>query len=62
MGNIVQLHHLDPVANAPKEGRRVNLADAKKLLVPLCPNCHAISHSRVGGGSFEVGDLRGLNG
>ena len=61
-GNIIQMHHLDPLAGAPDEGRFVNLADAKRLLLPLCPNCHSISHAKAGGGTFSVDELKELSG
>lgn len=60
-GDIVQLHHLDPISKASKEGRLVNLAEAKTLLITLCPNCHFVSHAREGSGLFELEELRELN-
>jgi hypothetical protein len=62
VGQIVQMHHLDPLADAPSEGRLVNLAEAKLLFLPLCPNCHSIAHSKVGGGTFSLDELRALVG
>lgn len=42
MGNIIQVHHLNPIAN----GERNTTIDD---LVPVCPNCHAAIHSKPGG-------------
>lgn len=58
VGEIVQLHHLDPIANASNEGRRVNLAEAKELFAPLCPTCHVLSHSKMGEGLFGLQELK----
>ena len=42
MGNIIQVHHLNPIANGE---RKTTIDD----LVPVCPNCHAAIHSKPGG-------------
>lgn len=60
-GHIVQMHHLEPLGEAPAEGRLVNLAEAKLLLLPLCPTCHSISHAKVGDGTFSLEELRRLS-
>jgi predicted HNH restriction endonuclease len=57
-GDIVELHHLDPISEAPDEGRIVTIADAATLFVPVCPNCHRMIHARTGGGQFDVEALR----
>lgn len=57
-GDIVELHHIDPVSQAPQEGTVVTLAKAAQLLVPVCPNCHRMIHSRTGGGQFELDALK----
>jgi len=57
-GDIVELHHLDPISEAPVEGRIVTIADAATLFVPVCPNCHRMIHARTGGGQFDIEALR----
>jgi hypothetical protein len=57
-GDIVELHHLNPISEAPDEGRIVTIADAAKLFSPVCPNCHRMIHARTGGGQFDVEALR----
>lgn len=57
-GDIVELHHIDPIAEAPEEGYTFTIADAEELLVPVCPNCHRMIHARTGGGQFDVESLR----
>lgn len=42
---IVQLHHLIPIAEAGEEGRTLSVEKALELLLPLCPTCHNIAHS-----------------
>lgn len=59
-GDIVELHHIDPIAEAPKGGRAVSIADAESLFVPLCPNCHRMIHARTGGGEFGVEGLQDI--
>ena len=41
-GSIVEVHHLEPLANlkAPKP------YDPATDLIPLCPNCHRVAHTR----------------
>lgn len=42
VGNLLELHHLLPLASAVRLGRtKTELAD----LVPVCPNCHRATHS-----------------
>lgn len=42
---IVQLHHLIPIAEAGENGRVLAIEKALELLLPLCPTCHSIAHS-----------------
>lgn len=42
---IVQLHHLIPIAEAGEDGRTLSVEKALELLLPLCPTCHSIAHS-----------------
>jgi hypothetical protein len=57
-GDIVEMHHIDPVSSAPPSGRRVTLEKAIGLLIPVCPTCHRMIHSRTGGGQFDIRTLR----
>lgn len=57
-GDIVELHHIDPIANAPEDGRTITAKDALELLVPVCPTCHRLLHARTGGGQFAPEELR----
>jgi hypothetical protein len=57
-GDIVELHHMRPLADAPAEGWRISLGEAIRSLVPLCPTCHRIAHSRLGGGEFTLEKLK----
>lgn len=44
-------HHLRPLRDAPKEGRKTNLVD----LAIVCPNCHAMIH--IGGKCRALNEL-----
>lgn len=61
-GDIVELHHLDPISEAPEEGRVVTLTEATTLFVPVCPTCHRMIHARTGGGHFDIESLRKILG
>lgn len=41
---IVQLHHREPISDVDEDGKPNDLGEAIKLLAPLCPTCHQISH------------------
>lgn len=60
LGDIVELHHLRPLSDQPPEGMRLFLQDAIRGLVPLCPCCHRIAHSKLGGGGFTLDELKAL--
>lgn len=55
---IVQIHHLKPLSDYPKQGRRLTLAQALANLAPLCPNCHRIIESRPDGGCYNLAELQ----
>jgi hypothetical protein len=42
---IIHLHHTQPIYEADETGRSLALEEALKLLIPLCPTCHALAHS-----------------
>jgi hypothetical protein len=54
---IIQIHHLKPLRDYPRSGRRLTLTKALEDLAPLCPNCHRILESRPGGGCYSLGEL-----
>lgn len=61
-GDIVELHHIDPISEAPDEGRIVTITDAVTLFVPVCPNCHRMIHARASGGQFGIEQLKQILG
>lgn len=42
MADFIHVHHINPVADAREE----HSVDPIKDLIPLCPNCHAVAHSK----------------
>jgi len=42
---IVQLHHTEMISDLDKNGKQMDLEDAIKMLIPLCPTCHQIAHT-----------------
>ncbi len=59
-GDIVELHHNNPLADAPKKGRLMSLMQATSSLTPLCPNCHRMTHAKIEGGFFAADELKKL--
>lgn len=59
-GDIVELHHMRPLGKLPTDGMKLTMREAVESLVPLCPCCHRIAHSRIGGRSFTLDELRGI--
>jgi hypothetical protein len=59
-GDIVELHHMRALAKSPRDGVRLTMQEAVQSLTPLCPCCHRISHSRIGGRSFSLDELRAI--
>lgn len=59
-GDIVELHHMRPLADLPEQGVSLSMREAIESLVPLCPCCHRIAHSRIGGGSFSLKELKSI--
>lgn len=57
-GDIVELHHIDPISDAPDDGRTITAKEALELLAPVCPTCHRMIHARTGGGQFDVSELK----
>ena len=44
-GEIIQLHHSDPIYESSLTGRTLSLHEALAKLVPLCPTCHSLAHT-----------------
>lgn len=59
-GDIVELHHIETLCSFPAEGKKLTLQEAIENLRPLCPCCHRIAHSRIGGGTFTLAELKGI--
>ncbi|MSU60038.1 MAG: hypothetical protein EXS35_18025 [Pedosphaera sp.] len=59
-GDIVELHHIRPLAKLPSDGLRLELREAIESLVPLCPCCHRIAHSGINGRSFTIEELKAI--
>jgi hypothetical protein len=57
-GDIVELHHIRPLAELLPDGVRLTLNDAIQSLAPLCPCCHRIAHSHIGGRIFTLDELK----
>lgn len=41
---MIEIHHTEPVALMPKEGIKFTLEQALSKVVPLCANCHRLTH------------------
>jgi hypothetical protein len=59
-GDIVELHHIRPLAKLPAEGAQLTMREAIESLAPLCPCCHRIAHSRIGGRAFKLEELKSI--
>ena len=49
---IIHAHHLHPVWEGIRE------TDPEKDMIPVCPNCHAMIHSKVGRGCYEPDEVK----
>ncbi len=56
-GDIVELHHIDPLSDYSENGREWTISTAIKNLVPLCPNCHRLIHALPDGNHHSLEDL-----
>jgi hypothetical protein len=59
-GDIVHMHHHQPIHAAPNQGRIIDWEEALLTFSPLCPNCHSLIHAKPGGGCFELAELRDM--
>ena len=44
-GEIVHIHHMEPLKDTPEEGITTSIEDAITKTLPLCPTCHSVVHS-----------------
>jgi len=51
---FIHVHHIVPMSEIKKEYK----IDYKKDLVPVCPNCHAMLHRKVGGRYLTIEELK----
>jgi hypothetical protein len=51
---IIHVHHKHPVAEGMRE------TDPTEDLIPVCPNCHAVLHSKPGGGCYTPDEVRAM--
>lgn len=56
--DIVEVHHIRPVSQLALKGVKWTVAEALKSLVPLCPNCHRVVHSRPNGHTYSLEELK----
>lgn len=52
--NLIQVHHIVPIHTIGADYR----VDPGKDLIPVCPNCHMILHSKVNGKEPSLAELR----
>lgn len=55
---IVEVHHLELLSNSKSN----HLVDPEKDLVPVCPNCHAVIHSKGGRECYTPNEVRAMLG
>ena len=53
---FIHIHHIIPIHKIGKE-YKVNY---KEDLIPVCPNCHAMLHRKIGGRELEIEELKAL--
>lgn len=51
---FIHVHHIKPVSEIKKE----YVIDPLNDLVPVCPNCHAMLHSKKGEGIFSIEEMK----
>lgn len=56
-GDIVEIHHLQPITRMPQQGVRWTFSEALRYLSPLCPNCHRVAHASPSGEQFTIDAL-----
>lgn len=61
-GDIIHMHHHNPVADAPEEGRLITWEEATRTFSPVCPRCHALLHAADLERCYEVDELRAILG
>lgn len=56
LAGTIDVHHRRPLS----EIREGYVVDPVRDLVPVCPNCHRVLHSKPGGGAFTVDEVRAM--
>jgi len=51
---IVHIHHIEQLMEKDENGENIPLDKAVKNTVPLCPTCHAVTHSENPPLSIEI--------
>lgn len=51
---FIHVHHIKPLSEINEE----YIVDYKKDLIPVCPNCHAMLHRKMGDKFFTVEELK----
>ena len=54
--NKIHVHHIKPISEIGKEYK----IDPKKDLIPVCPNCHMILHSKGNGQTYSVEEVKAM--
>lgn len=52
----IEVHHIVPLSTIRKD----YVVDPATDLIPVCPNCHLVFHSKPGGEAYTVEEMRGL--
>ncbi len=56
-GPIVEIHHERCISQYPDDGTALSFEEAITQLVPVCPNCHRLIHSKLNGGTFLLEEI-----
>lgn len=54
--NKIHVHHIKPISEIGKEYK----IDPKKDLIPVCPNCHMVLHSKGNGQTYSVEEVKAM--
>lgn len=52
----IEVHHIVPLSKI----RENHIVDPVNDLIPVCPNCHLILHSKASGGTFTPDEVRAM--
>lgn len=54
--NKIHVHHIKPISEIGKEYK----IDPKKDLIPVCPNCHMILHSKGSNQTYSIEEVKAM--